>query len=285
MSEQANHKGRIPFESLNDDDQVSSWSLPSMDSAGQAAKATKKNKQTSSEKIETLKNNKPKPLNADELQKITEQARQEGFHQGLKEGTEQGIREGTKIGEKTGEQKAYTEARKDIEALQQRLSALCEQLYDPVNDQMDWLENCVVDMGLQLARRLVGAEIQARPELLHAIVQRALEALPSVSKGTRVYLNANDAQLIEQLSKDREWTTSIDDTLADGGCRIETQHANVDFSVEHRLQAYLTKVDVLKDSALPDLDELPDYRSAEDSPLIDGESTQAASSDTADDDN
>jgi len=107
MVDQVKGKDRIPFEHIEQSESVESWQLPSMQSGGKVIRSAKR---------------------GEAEKQITEEARLEGFNQGLKEGTEQGIREGTKAGEKAGNQRAYLDAKKEIEALQNQLRQLAVRL-------------------------------------------------------------------------------------------------------------------------------------------------------------
>jgi len=268
MSDQAKYKDRIPFETLDAKDSVSSWSLPSMGSNKPVVRSKSrdnKNKPKANEKIETVaRPKKVKPLTADELERITEEARKEGFQQGLKEGTEQGIREGNKVGEKTGEQRAYGEARKEIESLQNRLRSIATALFDPMQNKNNELENTVVDIALNLTQSLLRAEISTNPYLLVDIVKQCLSVLPTNFENVRVYLNQNDVELLEKLKSPQaeKWQLNVDENLTTGGCRVETDQSEVDYSVEERLAGYLEKVASIKDTSSSTLPDVPDYAGA-----------------------
>lgn len=261
-------KDRIPFETLDDSAEVSGWNLPSMHSAGQVVRSKERdNNATRNQKvsIEPVKNKKkPKPLTAEELQKITEDARKEGFQQGLHEGTEKGIREGTKAGEKAGQQRAYMEAKKEIEALQHELRQLTTRLFDPMQQQDQLLENILVDLALNLAQRVIDAEVSVNPKLILAIVQRVLNSLPKGADNIRVSMNDKDASLVEALVPEaqRDWSIQRDSSLSSGGCVVETASSLSDFSVEERLAIYLEKINLLQTSAT-ELEDVPDYQSEE----------------------
>lgn len=268
MSEQskpAKSKGRIPFEALEDSSTVASWQLPSMHSGGKVVRSAKRDKQGKAqadvaiEKVSAKK--KPRQLTAEELQQITEDARREGFQQGLHEGTEQGIREGTKAGEKAGNQRAYMEAKKDIELLQNQLRTLITRLYDPMQQQDQQLENIIVDLVLGLTKRLLSAEISVKPELILNVVQHTLDSLPKGAKNISVTLNDKDADLVDSLVPDtqRDWRVLRDDKLSSGGCVVESETSLVDFSVEERLAFYFDKVGSLKADP-SDLPDLPSYQ-------------------------
>lgn len=271
MSDEVPSKARIPYESLDEHTAVNAWNLPNVQQRGRVVRTGKqgeksaKNTPRSGESIEALPaSKKPKQLTAEELQQITEEARREGFQQGLREGTEQGLREGQKTGEKVGEQRAYKEAKKDIEALQAELRELCTRLFDPMLQQERQLENLLVDMALNLAKALLDAELNVNPQQLCRLVQKALKCLPRGAGNIQVFVNPKDRERILAVLPEaqRNWAIIADDELSPGGCRVSSDHSLVEYSVEERLAVYLEKVDLFasSESATESLTEsLTDY--------------------------
>lgn len=265
MTEQTKGKGRIPFENLEQSEAVESWQLPSMQSGGKVVRSAKRDgngKKDSNVAIEKVSSSKrPRHLTADELQQITEEARQEGFKQGLKEGTEQGIREGTKAGEKAGNQRAYMDAKKDIEALQNQLRQIITRLHEPMLKQDLQLENIMVDAVLRLSKALLLEEISAKPTRLLNVIQHVLTSLPKGANNIRILLNSADAALIESLvpESQRDWAVQVNDSLASGGCNVETESSLIDFSVENRIESYLSSIGGLNGGDIEDMSTVPEY--------------------------
>ncbi len=262
MSENGKSKDRIPYEVVSDD-QVSSWALPAMQGRGKLVKSASREKTPSSnESIEKVsKSKKPKQLTAEELQRISEEARQEGFKQGLDEGKQKGLEEGRVTGEREGSKHAYTEAKQDIEALQRHLTQVSTSLFDPMQGEQEQFENLLVDISLRLAQRLIDAEISANPALLKQLVSKVITSIPKGSDRIQLYLNAKDAKLLEGLvpEESRDWQIRIDDSLASGGARVVTDTSVVDFSVEKRLENYLEKIASFGESDLQELEPIPNY--------------------------
>jgi len=252
MSDSVKSKGRIPFESLKSDDAVSAWDLPSMLGKGKLVRSGQEpGRKGVKESIETIHKPKKKPtqLTAEDLQRITEEARKDGFQQGLDEGRSKGIEEGMVKGEREGKQRAYTEARKEIEALQNSLRQISGSLFDPMQAEQDKFENLIVDISTRLAQTLVGSEISANPKLLVQLVSKIISCVPKGYDYLHLYMNPVDAKMLEGLVPEsrRKWTVEHDPSLASGGCRVESDAAEVDFSIEKRIQDYLQKVVTLSD--------------------------------------
>ncbi|WP_096084569.1 flagellar assembly protein FliH [Agaribacterium haliotis] len=241
MSNDSENKERIPYEQI-DEHSVQGWGLKPM--RGRNPR-TGKNAQNKNVQIDKLKQSeKPKPLTAEQLQQISEQARREGFEQGLKEGTQQGLRQGQKTGEKAGQQQAYQEARKDIEALQQQLKNCIERLFEPMRQREALIEKALMQLSLDIAQALLSEEIKTRPEIFLQVIHKVLAALPKSAENIRVLLNPADAELIQKLiPRSRQWQLEVDASIASGGLQVLSDSSEVDFSVESRIAQYLAKVE------------------------------------------
>jgi|GEM_PF-1030199 len=245
MTDVRKQAGRIPQESLSGDDSVATWKLPAMGKPGKVVKSAKREKRSrvASETIEDLgSRSKPKPLTAEELQKIADQAQQEGYADGFKEGMEKGLQQGETKGLQLGEHKAYAELKPKLLDEQQRFSTIATQLMEPMGQQDAGLEKLVLELVMGVSRHLLADEITASPSKLMHIVQRALAALPVGAKNIRVSVNEADARLLETVipAEHRNWQLLEDDSLHSGGCRIETEESLVNYSIEARLNEFLS---------------------------------------------
>ncbi len=259
MSENIKFAGRIPHESLTGAVSVRSWSLPTMDSRGRVIQAVKKKSaEKSNESIETLpKSKKPKPLTAEDMQKIAEQAKKEGYAEGYQEGKTKGHTEGLAKGEKQGCDKAYKETRRQIELERSRLKNISNQLMVPMGEQELILENIIIDTAIRFAQEIIQKEITQSPEVLFDVVVRAISALPAGANNISLTLNESDAELFNETYPEaaRNWSVRIDNRIESGGCKVETAESLVDYSIQTRLDQYLNEVkakgekgeDLLKD--------------------------------------
>ena len=229
---------RIPAESLRDQDTVSSWNLPSISKDGKivySAEAEKRKRQA--EKIEDIpKPQKSKILTADELEQISKDAYQEGFQEGKRDGMVQGQEE--------GKQKAYVEHKRLIDEEKNKLQAIANALFAPLQDQQQQLENAIIDIAVQLAKHILQQEISSDPSVLFAVVDKALAALPAGSKNIKLFMNPNNAEMFKEAAGDirDNWTIVGDPHMAPGGCRVETYESVADFSFETRVRDYIAEV-------------------------------------------
>ncbi|WP_075185537.1 flagellar assembly protein FliH [Teredinibacter haidensis] len=259
MTDVSKQMNRIPHESLDKNEVVSAWSLPSIGEKRKVVKSAKREAREkaaakASETVEDVpRQQKPKPPTAEQLQQIADLAQQEGYADGFKEGMEKGLKQGESKGQQLGEQKAYTETRQKLDDEKRRISSIANQLMEPLQGQDEQLETLVVDMALHLAKHLIASEISCSPETLSNLVNRAIKTLPVGAKNITVYVNEQDAKLLDTVIpvEHRGWRLCDDNSLITGGCRVETADSLVDFSIESRLAEYMQSVDEVVSTEQP----------------------------------
>lgn len=255
MTDVTKQINRIPHESLGENETVSTWQLPRVGQRNKVVKSakreqTEKQKKTSEQIEDVPRSSKPKPMTANELQKIADQAQQEGYADGFKEGMEKGLKQGETKGFQSGEQRAYSETKGCLDDEKRRFEAISNQLFEPMQHQDKAIENRLVTMVMVLSKALLAQEITQDPSKLLVIVERVLAALPVGATNIRVYVNEGDAKLLEAVvpAAHRDWQLMNDNSLASGGCRVETLESLVDYSLETRLAEYLQEVDTLNNT-------------------------------------
>lgn len=247
MTDKKVEKNRIPFESLTDGSAVSRWDLPAMSDSRRAIKSKSKsqNRRPTNESIENVSSSsKKQSITAEELQKIAEDAKREGYAEGYELGLKKGMDDGKLKGEALGKQQAYNETKKDMLDTQNRLKAIITALHEPMLQQDVLVENMVVDIATNLAKHILNTELRENHNALYGVVHRALSALPVGAKNTTVYINEEDSVILSSLVPEnrRDWKIGVDAGLSSGGCRVETKESVVDYSIEERLRVYLSEV-------------------------------------------
>lgn len=162
---------------------------------------------------------------AAEIERIHQQAREEGYRQGREEGHQAGLRE--------GQTKSLAEARRLAQAA------------DKLDDALDRLGAVVADellaLAVEIAREVVRQELAARPEALLAVVREALAQLPH--QHAVIYLNPDDASLLrayvgDQLSHAGHRIVE-DVRLIRGDCILEAGGTQIDATVATRWRRVL----------------------------------------------
>lgn len=153
-----------------------------------------------------------------ELEGIRQQAHDEGYAQGRDAGYADGI------------QQARTEAA--------QIHALLQTLQNALNQIDEQLAQSMLDLALEIARKMTGEILLAKPEIILNIVSEAISGLPHFNQNAHLILHPDDAELVrkqmgEQLSH-TGWKIFTDAQIRRGGCRVETAHTRVDATTEAR---------------------------------------------------
>lgn len=155
---------------------------------------------------------------AAELESIRQQAYDEGQAQGRDAGYAAGIHQ------------ARTEAA--------QIHLLLQNLQNALNQMDEQLAQSLLDLSLEIAHKMVGENLQAKPEVILKIVSEAISSLPHFNQNAHLVLHPDDAELVrrqmgEQLSQ-AGWKIFTDMQIKRGGCRVETSHSQVDATLEAR---------------------------------------------------
>ena len=143
---------------------------------------------------------------------------------------QQACDEGHAAGYAAGAQKARTEAA--------QIHTLLQTLQDALHQMDEQLAQSLLDLSLEVARKMTGEVIHAKPEIILKIAGDAISALPHFNQNAHLILHPDDAELVreqmgEQLSH-AGWKIFTDIQIRRGGCRVETAHTQVDATTEAR---------------------------------------------------
>jgi len=151
---------------------------------------------------------------AEEVERIHQQAYQEGFAAGMRDGRAQG----------------------DAFSLHQRellieLERAMEQFEGVMAEQ-------ILALAVEISRQMVRQTIKHDPKVILAVVREALEMLPLSAQGLVLALHPEDAGLVQQmlaeLNERSGWRIVEDAHIERGGCRIESSTSEIDATVESR---------------------------------------------------
>jgi flagellar assembly protein FliH len=153
-----------------------------------------------------------------ELEQIRQQAYDEGYAQGQEAGYAAGAQQiRTEIG---------------------RVNTVMQQLHTELNHVDTQLAQSLLDLSLEVARKMVAETLQTKPEVILGIVSEAIGSLPHFNQHAHLVLHPEDAELVRKHMGDQlshsGWKLMSDGRIARGGCRIETAHTKVDATVEAR---------------------------------------------------
>ncbi len=154
-----------------------------------------------------------------------------------------GFSDGEKSGFGQGERAGQEAAAERLDAL---LKSLAQQLSDLEHLQRRAcrdLENEMVRLALDVARKVVGREVQTDVETVAGIVR---EAVNRVEHAENITLRMNPAdlqrlaelrpRLSEELAADGRVRFEADASISSGGCRLESDSGDIDARLEARFK-------------------------------------------------
>jgi flagellar assembly protein FliH len=153
-----------------------------------------------------------------ELENLRQQAHDDGYAQGREAGYAAGI------------QQARAEAA--------QIHTLLQNLQDALGQMDGQLAQSLLDLSLEIARKMTGEILQTKPEVILGIISDAISGLPHFNQNAHLIMHPDDAELVrrqmgEQLSH-AGWKIFTDAQIGRGGCRVETAHSQVDATTEAR---------------------------------------------------
>lgn len=159
---------------------------------------------------------------AEELERIHQEAWQEGFDLGKEEGRKSGFEAG----------------RKDGETYARHLRALTEALETERLRQDEEVAQEILTLALSVAQQIVGASLRIKPDLILETIREALLTMPSLSGHYRVVVHPESAQVVKDwLSNEHNhlsWKVVEDSHMELGGFRFESAHSELDASMPTR---------------------------------------------------
>lgn len=165
-----------------------------------------------------------------ELSRLRLQARAEGRTEGHREGLAKGRAEGHAEGLATGLAAASAHA--------EQLRALAATLPAALRRAESELADAILTLALDVARQVVHRTLRAEPEWVLPLVQDLLHAEPALQGEPRLLLHPDDVALVKSsLGNELQiagWQVRPDDTLARGGCRVQSASGEMDASLETR---------------------------------------------------
>ncbi len=156
----------------------------------------------------------------DEIERIHQQAREEGYAAGYQTGREDGLKAGTE----------------HAEAEVAKLQALLRSFEQGLADADQAISHDLLSLALDLAKQMVREGLRIKPELVIAVVRECLRQEPAFSQPAQLLLHPEDAALVRQYLNHElnECVISIDPQLERGGCRVKVGNGHIDATMATR---------------------------------------------------
>jgi len=144
-----------------------------------------------------------------------------------------------KLGLTKGREEATEELRRAIELLTQYAQILQAEKREIAAEA----EKSSIDIAFSVAKKIIGEELQTRPELVGEVVGRALRQVLDcdqirlrVNPGDLDYLKSLQGDLQNLVSGDVRLDMRADESIEKGGCMIETERGVLDAQISSQLQ-------------------------------------------------
>jgi len=210
---------------------VARWHAPPLDpteadtTAARLKPAIPEPQRTQTEATATAVTSVPTPTpeeaaaSAAALEAIRVQKAAEGHAEGLTRGLEEGRTQGRNEGYDAGRRAAETEAA----ATAARFAKIFDALGGEIKALDDAVEDAVVALAIELARRVIGAEVARSREALAGLIRQVLAEIPIDTGTPRVLLHPDDlAALRTHLPDIGSAKVELvgDESIEAGGCRV-----------------------------------------------------------------
>jgi flagellar assembly protein FliH len=164
-----------------------------------------------------------------------EEAHKQGHAQGYEEGQREGFENGYKEGIDAAAQEMQTKLQSAIAKAEQILSIAEQQAKDIVVGA----ERQIIDISMAMVSKILAREVEENPMVVLPIVTAALKKVRDQEQ-IEIRINPEEYHLLLQARKDlqmvlgREQALQIvaDQTIAAGGCIIDTAYGSVDARID-----------------------------------------------------
>lgn len=161
---------------------------------------------------------------AEDIERIQQQAAQEGFQAGHEEGYKAGYEMGRQAGEA------------DVS----RFAELVESLNGELLRQDERLARELLDLALAVARQMLRVSLRTKEGLVLEVIKEAINSLPAMSGHLRIVIHPDDQRVVSDFVAAEHLHLSArvvaDSRVERGGFRIETNHSEMDGELPIRWQ-------------------------------------------------
>ena len=164
-------------------------------------------------------------------QAVFAEARQRGYQEGYAEGV------------RSGKQAAEDHHQQSAEQWLGLINSLWHELSNLHQATLMNLGQPLLELITKVVEQVVNHELVTSPQSLQQLVSDALDLLPQ-TPSVVLEINPRDRTLLESVIArlPAQWLVREDDTITPGGCRLLSEHGEVDATVEGRLASCLDAV-------------------------------------------
>ncbi len=185
-------------------------------------------------------------LSGDELVRAAEESRRVELKKSESEGFEKGHAEGLTLGLKAGQ--------KEIGDRLARLDSIISELDRAKERKIEELLPEIVDLSLEIARKIIHRKIEQDREIIVSVVREAVRKLGRTEKMT-IRVNPADyetmiakLEVLREEARLRDVTIEPSESVSPGGCYIETPSGDADARVEEQIREIRDAISTAFDS-------------------------------------
>ena len=190
-----------------------------------------------------------KPLTAEEIEQIRQDAYQEGFEHGKQEGIEaghaegleQGHQEGLKAGHEEGFAAGQEEGKQHVEEVIARWQSLTDQLYNPIERIDSAVEQQLLNLSVMLAESVLRTQLKSNKDSLLAALHESVAALPFNTEFAEIHMHPDDLELLKEEYDDealaeQKWILKPEPNYKPGDVIVATPNSLIDRTVKQRIE-------------------------------------------------
>lgn len=176
----------------------------------------------------------PTYLTVSQLQDIQKAAHDEAYKKGYDEAYKKGTEDSDKFIQQELEQN-----RQELKQKATQLQNCFNVLSKPLSDIDDAVEQQLTELVFYLTKQIISHEISISPEHITGVLQQAITRLPMAQRQVLIKLNPADIQLLKDNEikiEDNDWKLEADESIAAGGCLVESETVRIDRRIETRMK-------------------------------------------------
>lgn len=195
-----------------------------------------------------------KPLTAEEIEQIRQDAYEEGFAQGKtdgfakgeEEGLQQGHEKGLEQGQQDGYQAGLAQGQQEVNNLIARWNQLAFQLYHPLEKVDKVVEKQLVNLAVTLAESVIRQESKSNSEVLLNVLHEAISSLPFNTEYAEIHMHPDDIALLREVYDDealveQKWIIKEEPGYQLGDVIVMTPNSLIDRSIKQRMRQTIDK--------------------------------------------
>ena len=195
-----------------------------------------------------------KPLTAEEIEQIRQDAYEEGFAQGKtdgfakgeEEGLQQGHEKGLEQGQQDGYQAGLAQGQQEVNNLIARWNQLAYQLYHPLEKVDKVVEKQLLNLAVSLAESVIRQESKSNSDVLLNVLHEAVSSLPFNTEYAEIHMHPEDIALLREVYDDealveQKWIIKEEPGYQLGDVIVMTPNSLIDRSVKQRMRQTIDK--------------------------------------------